>query len=104
MDVKTAFLNGNFEEELFIKQTPGFVDVFQPDHVYKLDKALHGLKQAPRAWYERLSQCLLYKVYKRGEVDKTLFILNRENHILLVQVYVDDIIFRSTNPDLVACF
>ena len=65
MDVKTAFLNGNLEEEVFIEQTLGFVDAFQLDHVYMLDKALYGLKQALRAWYERLNQFLLSKGYKR---------------------------------------
>ena len=55
MDVKTAFLNGNLEEEMVFEQTPGFVDAFQPDYVYKLDKALYGLKQAPKTWYERLN-------------------------------------------------
>ena len=104
MDVKTAFLNGYLDKEVFVEQTPGFVDIVQPDHVYKLDKALNGMKQAPRAWYERLNRFLLSKGYKRREEDKTLFTLKRGNYILLVQVYLDDIIFGSTNPDLVAGF
>ena len=61
MNVKTAFLNGNLEEEVFVEKTPGFIDAFHPDHVYKLDKVMYGVKQAPRAWYERLSQFLLSK-------------------------------------------
>ena len=104
MDVKTAFLNGYLNEEVFVEQTPGFEDTSLPDQVYKLDKALYGLKQALRAWYDRLSQYLLSKGYKRGEVDKTLFTLHEGKHILLVQVYVNDIIFGFTNPSLVAGF
>ena len=104
MDVKTAFLNGYLNEKVFVEQTPGFEDASLPDHVYKLDKTLYGLKQAPRAWYDRLSQFLLSKGYKRGDVDKTLFTLHDGEYILLVQVYVDDIIFGSTNPSLVAGF
>ena len=104
MDVKTTFLNGYLNEEVFVEQTPGFEDTSLPNHVYKLDKDLYGLKQAPRAWYDRLSQYLLSKGYKRGDVDKTLFIFHEGEHILLVQVYVDDIIFGSTNPSLVVGF
>ena len=104
MNVKTTFLNGYLQEEVFVEQTPGFEDFKQPNHVYKLDKALYGLKQARRAWYDRQSQFLLSKGYKRGEVDKTLFTLIERNHILLVHVYVDDIIYGSTNPKLVADF
>ena len=104
MDVKTAFLNGYLKEEVYVEQTPGFEDHSHPDHVCKLDKALYGLKQAPRAWYDRLSQYLIKKGYKRGKVDNTLFTLQEGSHILLVQVYVDDIIFGSTNPTLVSGF
>ena len=101
MDVKTAFLNGYLKEEVFVQQPPGFEDQGAPDHVYILDKALYGLKQAPRAWYDRLSTFLLSNGYRRGTVDKTLFLLESKGDILVVQVYVDDIIFGSTNPDLV---
>ncbi|KAL8103447.1 hypothetical protein AgCh_027868 [Apium graveolens] len=59
MDVKSAFLNGELEEEVYVEQPPGFVDSKYPDYVYRLDKALYGLKQAPRAWYETLAQFLL---------------------------------------------
>ena len=71
MDVKTAFLNGILEEEVYVKQPPGFEDVDHPDHVYFLDKALYGLKQAPRAWYDRLAKFLLKNGYRRGVIDKT---------------------------------
>ncbi|CAM9000141.1 unnamed protein product [Rhodiola kirilowii] len=84
MDVKTAFLNGVFKEEVYVAQIPGFEDSRHPDHVYILDKALYGLKQAPRAWYERLSQFLLTHGCVRGEVDKTLFLLREGNHTMVV--------------------
>ncbi|CAM8975443.1 unnamed protein product [Rhodiola kirilowii] len=104
MDVKTAFLNGVLKEEVYVSQTPGFEDKDHPNHVYVLDKALYGLKQAPRAWYERLSMFLLSHGYNRGEVDKTLFLLKEGSDTPVVQVYVDDIIFGSTNPMLVKKF
>src|SRR6185295_19239078 len=104
MDVKTAFLNGILEEEVYVKQPPGFEDVSHPDHVYFLDKALYGLKQAPRAWYDRLAKFLLKNGYRREVIDRTLFILEEECEILVVQVYVDDIIFSSTNLALVDKF
>jgi len=97
IDVKSVFLNGFINEEVYVTQPPGFEDHKLPGHVYKLKKALYGLKQASRQWYERLSNFLLSKNYQRGQVDKTLFIKNSENDIILVQVYVDDIIFGSTN-------
>ncbi|KAL8147589.1 hypothetical protein AgCh_005055 [Apium graveolens] len=100
MDVKSAFLNGELEEEVYVEQPPGFVDSKFPNHVYRLDKVLYGLKQAPRAWYETLSQFLLESGFHRGTIDKTLFYLNHGKDLLLVQIYVDDIIFGSTNAKL----
>ncbi|KAJ9541915.1 hypothetical protein OSB04_028421 [Centaurea solstitialis] len=79
---------------------PGFVDPKFPNHVFKLNKALYGLKQAPRAWYDTLSTFLLSKGFERGKIDSTLFLKKYPKHILLVQIYVDDIIFGSTNPKL----
>jgi len=100
MDVKSALLNGFLNEEVYVSQPSGFEDHLYPNHVFKLKKALYGLKQAPRQWYERLSNFLLSKVYARGVVDKTLFIRKRDNDVMLVQVYVDDIIFGSNNNTL----
>ncbi|KAJ9546541.1 hypothetical protein OSB04_019084 [Centaurea solstitialis] len=100
MDIKNAFLNGKLNEEVYVAQPPGFVDPTFPDHVYKLNKALFGLKQAPRAWYDTLSTFLLSKGFERGKIDSTLFLKKYPKHILLVQIYVDDIIFGSTNPKL----
>jgi len=100
MDVKSAFLNGNIDEEVYVCQPPGFEDHKHPDYVFKLKKVLYGLKQVPRQWYERLSNFLLSHGYERGKKDKTLCIKKALNDIILVQVYVDDIIFGSTNQNL----
>ncbi|GJV32744.1 putative ribonuclease H-like domain-containing protein [Tanacetum coccineum] len=97
MDVKSAFLYGEIEEEVYVTQPKGFEDPHFPKHVYRVVKALYGLHQAPRAWYARLSTFLLKHNYKRGTIDKTLFIKKNSRDIILVQVYVDDIIFGSTN-------
>ncbi|GJS54092.1 putative ribonuclease H-like domain-containing protein [Tanacetum coccineum] len=90
MDVKSAFLYGNITEEVYVKQPPGFEDPSHPNKVYRVVKALYGLHQAPRAWYERLSTFLLKHGYRRGAIDKTLFIKKDRRDIMLVQVYVDD--------------
>lgn len=98
MDVKSAFLNGEIKEEVYVKQPPGFEDPHHEDYVYKLNKALYGLKQAPRAWYDKLTSFLLSKGYKRGSIDNTLFYKSLPNKgIIVAQVYVDDIIFGSTS-------
>nr|GFC58431.1 putative ribonuclease H-like domain-containing protein [Tanacetum cinerariifolium] len=99
MDLKSTFLYEKIAEEVYVTQPRGFED---PDHlkrVYKVVKALYGLHQAPRAWYERLSTFLLRHRYRRGSIDQTLFIKKDSNDIMLVQVYVDDIIFSSTRKD-----
>jgi len=93
MDVKSAFLNGFISEEVYVSQPLGYEDHKHPDHVYKLEKALYGLKQAPKKWYERLNNFLLSHGYDRGKIDKTLFIKKSKSAIILVQIYVDDIIF-----------
>nr|GEX70254.1 retrovirus-related Pol polyprotein from transposon TNT 1-94 [Tanacetum cinerariifolium] len=98
MDVKTAFLNGPLKEEVYVAQPDGFVDPNHPKKVYRLRKALYGLKQAPRAWYDELSKFLMSKGFTKGTIDPTLFTIRYEEDILLVQIYVDDIIFESTNP------
>ncbi|GJV33891.1 putative ribonuclease H-like domain-containing protein [Tanacetum coccineum] len=100
MDVKSAFLYGTIEEEVYVCQPPGFEDPQFPDKVYKVEKALYGLHQAPRAWYETLSTYLIENGFRRGTIDKTLFIKKDKGDILLVQVYVDDIIFGSTKKSL----
>ena len=100
MDVKSAFLNGFLNEEVYDRQPPGFEDDNFPNYVYKLTKALYGLKQAPRAWYERLSKFLIENGFSRGKVDTTLFTKSLNHDILIVQVYANDIIFGSTNENL----
>ncbi|GKB08166.1 putative ribonuclease H-like domain-containing protein [Tanacetum coccineum] len=102
MDVKSAFLNGKMEEEVYVCQPLGFEDQYFSDRVYKVEKALYRLHQAPRAWYETLSTYLLDNGFQRGKIDKTLFIKRHKGDVLLVQVYVDDIIFGLTKKEL--CF
>ncbi|GKG40909.1 putative ribonuclease H-like domain-containing protein, partial [Tanacetum coccineum] len=96
MDVKSAFFYGTIEEEVYVHQPPGFVE----NKVYKVIKALYGLRQAPRAWYETLSSFLMENSFRRGTIDKTLFIKKKKSDIMLVQVYVDDIIFGSTKKSI----
>ncbi|GKA26584.1 retrovirus-related pol polyprotein from transposon TNT 1-94, partial [Tanacetum coccineum] len=98
MDVKTAFLNGELREVVYVSQPEGFVDQDNPNHVYIPKKLLYGLKQAPRAWYDMLSSFLLSQEFSKGAVDPTLFTRKAGRDILLVQIYVDDIIFASNNP------
>ncbi|GJY84890.1 putative reverse transcriptase domain-containing protein [Tanacetum coccineum] len=98
LDVKTAFLNGPLKEEVYVAQPDGFVDPDHPEKVYSLRKALYGLKQAPRAWYDELSNFLMSKGFTKGTIDPTLFTIRYGEDILLVQIYVDDIIFRTSDP------
>ncbi|GJT55636.1 retrovirus-related pol polyprotein from transposon TNT 1-94 [Tanacetum coccineum] len=100
MDVKTAFLHGTLKEDVYVCQPEGFIDADHPSHVYKLKNALYGLKQAPRAWYDELSTFLLQNHFFKGTIDPTLFIRHFDDDILVVQVYVDDIIFGFTHPSL----
>nr|GEZ31789.1 retrovirus-related Pol polyprotein from transposon TNT 1-94 [Tanacetum cinerariifolium] len=104
MDVKTAFLNGNLQEDVYVSQPNRFVDLDNPNHVYKLKKALYGLKQAPRAWYNMLSLFLLSQEFSKGSMDPTLFIRKNGNDLLLVQIYVDDIIFAAPTLELCDLF
>ncbi|GJY21577.1 retrovirus-related pol polyprotein from transposon TNT 1-94 [Tanacetum coccineum] len=100
MDVKSAFLNGFINEEVYVAQPPGFIDFQKPNYVYKLKKALYGLKQAPKAWYDRLKAFLIKHEYSMGMVDNTLFTKKSKSHLIIVQIYVDDIIFGSTSQNL----
>jgi hypothetical protein len=97
MDVKSAFLNGPIKEEVYVEQPPGFEDSEYPNHVYKISKALYGLKQAPRAWYEYLRDFLITNSFKVGQADSTLFTKTIAKDLFICQIYVDDIIFGSTN-------
>jgi hypothetical protein len=99
MDVKSAILNGLISE-VYVEQSPSFESLEFPNHVFKLSKALYGLKQAPRAWYKRLSGFLLEKGFTTGKIDTTLFTKIKNNDLFIVQIYVDDIIFGSTNENM----
>jgi hypothetical protein len=104
MDVKSTFLNGPIKEEVYVEQPLGFEDSEYPNHVYKLSKALYGLKQAPRAWYECLRYFLITNGFKVGKADPTLFTKTIANDLFVYQIYVDDIIFGSTNKSTCAEF
>nr|GEX46216.1 putative ribonuclease H-like domain-containing protein [Tanacetum cinerariifolium] len=104
MDVKSTFIYETIDEEVYIFQPPGFEDPDYPDKVYKVVKALYGLHQTPRAWYETLATYLLENGFQRGKIDQTLFIKKQKGDILLVHVYLDDIIFGSTNKELCKYF
>ncbi|WVZ89816.1 hypothetical protein U9M48_036174 [Paspalum notatum var. saurae] len=104
MDVKFALLNGFIEEEVYVRQPPGFESARFLDRVYKLRKVIYGLNQAPRAWYARLKSFLLKFGFVMGSVDKTLFLLSCGGDTLIVQIYVDDIIFGGSSHALVSSF
>jgi hypothetical protein len=104
IDVKSDFLNSVIQEEVFVRQPPGFESPKYPNRVYKLSKALYGLKQASQIWYARLKTFLLEHGYMMGSVDKTLFTLKHGYDFLLVQIYVDDIIFGGSSHTLVSSF
>jgi hypothetical protein len=104
MDVKSDFLNGVIQEEVYVRQPPGFENPKYPNRVCKLLKALYKLKQAPQAWYARFKMFLLEHGYVMGSVDKTIFTLNHGTNFLLVQIYVDDIIFGGSSHTLVSRF
>jgi hypothetical protein len=104
MNVKSAFLNGVIQEEVYVRQPLCFENPKYPNRVYKLSKALYGLKQVPWAWYARLRTFLLDHGYVMGSVDKTLFTLKHGNDFLLVEIYMDDIIFGGSSYVLVSSF
>jgi hypothetical protein len=104
MDVKSAFLNGVLEEEVYVRQPPGFESEKYPHQVYNLRKALYGLNQVPRAWYGRLRGFLFDRGFEMGKVDQTMFLLRQGRDILIVQVYVDDIVFGGSSNSLVGRF
>nr|GEZ94548.1 copia protein [Tanacetum cinerariifolium] len=100
MDVKSAFLNGFINEEVYVAQPPGYIDFAKPNYVYKLKKALYGLKQASKAWYDRLKAFLIKHDYSMGMVDNTLFTKKKDSNLIIVQIYVDGIIFGSTCQEI----
>jgi hypothetical protein len=104
MNVKSAFLNVVLEEEVYVRQPPGFESEKYPHRVHKLRKALYGLKQVPRAWYGRWKGFLFERGFEMGKVDQTLFLRRQGRDILIVQVYLDDIDFGGLSNSLVARF
>ena len=100
MDVKSAFLKGYISEEVYVEHSLGFEDHEYPNHIFKFHKKLYGLKQEPRVWYERLSKFLLDNNFSRENVDTILFLKKNDDDLLVVQIYVDDIIFGATNDSL----
>ena len=104
MDIKVAFLNGFLKEDIYVAQPKGFIDPHFLDHVLYPKKALYGLKQAPRAWYDRLTQYLVLHDFTRGKANQTLFIKREDGELIIAQVYVDDIMFRSTKDELAHSF
>ncbi|GKB06278.1 retrovirus-related pol polyprotein from transposon TNT 1-94 [Tanacetum coccineum] len=99
-DETYALVASFINEEVYVAQPPGFIDFQKPNYVYKLKKALYGLKQAPKAWYDRLKAFLIKHEYSMGMVDNTLFTKKSKSHLIIVQIYVDDIIFGSTSQNL----
>jgi hypothetical protein len=97
IDVKSVFLNGSIKEEVYVEQPPGFEDEEYPNHVYTIHKALYRLKQASRVWYECLRNFLTQNGFKIGKADSTLFTRKVYKDLFNFQIYVDDIIFGSTN-------
>ncbi|GJV80928.1 retrovirus-related pol polyprotein from transposon TNT 1-94 [Tanacetum coccineum] len=101
IDVKSAFLNGFINEEVYVAQSSGFIDFQKLNYVYKLKKDLYGLKQAPKAWYDRLKAFLIKPRYSIGKWSiNHLLLIRSKSHLIIVQIYVDDIIFRSTSQNL----
>ncbi|GKB59192.1 retrovirus-related pol polyprotein from transposon TNT 1-94 [Tanacetum coccineum] len=98
--IESAFLNGFINEEVYVAQPSGFIDFAKPNYVYRLKKALYGLKQAPKAWYDRLKAFLIKHNYSMGMVDNTLFTKKKDSNLIIVQIYVDDIIFGSTYQEM----
>ena len=91
-------------EEVYVEQPKGFADPTHPDHVYRLKKALYGLKQAPRAWYERLTEFLTQQGYRKGGIDKTLFVKQDAENLMIAQIYVDDIVFGGMSNEMLRHF
>jgi len=100
MDIKSAFLNRFIEEEMYARQRPNFENHTLPNHVFKLQKALYGLKWAPHARYDKLNSFLLENGFMKGKVHTTFFTRKVGKNYIIVRIYVDDIIFRATNESL----
>jgi hypothetical protein len=100
MDVKSTFLNGELEEEVYIEQPEGFLLSEREDYVCRLKKAMYGLKKSPRAWYSRLDKYLQQQGFRKGNADRNLYVKVDRDNILIIEVYVDDIIFGSDDDKM----
>jgi hypothetical protein len=97
MDVKSSYLNGPIKEEVYVEQPPGFKSEGYSNHVYKLHKTFYGLKQVPKAWFECVRDFLIENNFRIGKIDSTLFTKKMDKDLFVCQIYVDVIIFDSTN-------
>lgn len=104
LDVKNAFLNGDLFDTVYMEQPPGFLDSRFPNHVCRLKKALYGLKQAPRAWFQRLISFLISIRFTCSRADPSLFVFKKDNILLNLLVYVDDIILTGNDASLICNF
>lgn len=104
MDVKSAFLNGVLEEEVYVRQPAGYEKQSEEDKVYRLKRALYGLKQAPRAWYTRIDSYFQKNGFQRCPHEHTLYIKNNSQGDIIVCLYVDDMIFIGNNMQLISEF
>ncbi|BBH04495.1 multidrug resistance-associated protein 9 [Prunus dulcis] len=104
LDVKSAFLNGVLNEEVYVDQPSGFVMQGSEDKVYKLKKALYGLKQAPRAWYDEINSYFIKTGFYRSPSEATLYTKMSTSGILIVSLYVDDIIYTGSSKEMMAAF
>jgi hypothetical protein len=103
MDVKTTFLNGEIEEEVYIEQLEGFVINNEISHVYKLKKAMYGLKQAPRPWYKKMDGFLISLGFSKSVVDPNLYYHIVGDECLILVLYVDDLFFTGSKRLIVEC-
>ncbi|MFS7942760.1 putative RNA-directed DNA polymerase [Helianthus anomalus] len=104
LDVNNAFLNDNLTETVFMEQPPGFQDPNRPNHVCKLNRAIYSLKQAPHAWFQRLSSFLITLGFQCSRADPSLFIFNHDGTLIYILVYVDDIIITGNNERFITSF
>nr|GEV14913.1 hypothetical protein [Tanacetum cinerariifolium] len=100
MDIKTTFLNNPLMEQVYVSQPDRFIDPNLLERVYRLNKAIYRLKHASRAWYDEILKFLVSKGFTKGTINPTLFVIRYGDDMLLVQIYVDDIIFGSISPKL----
>jgi Reverse transcriptase (RNA-dependent DNA polymerase) len=100
LDVHNVFLHSDLKEQVFMSQLPGFIDTTKPNYICFLSKSIYGLKQSPRAWFQKLSQSLLDFDFVASNYDPSLFLYHTNGHIIILLIYVNDIILTASNPVL----